>query len=106
MNIVEHVSLLHAGESGYMPRSGIAGSSESEVPSFLRNRQTDFRSGCTSSGGVFLFLSVFVVIANISFPRHYVWLHTCLIELGDTVCAMLCVQSLILKKKNTIENFL
>ena len=28
MNIVEHVSLLHAGESsGYMPRSGIAGSS-------------------------------------------------------------------------------
>ena len=28
MNIVEHVSLLHAGESpGYMPSSGIAGSS-------------------------------------------------------------------------------
>ena len=35
MNIVEHVSLLHAGESsGYMPRSGIAGSSGREVPSF------------------------------------------------------------------------
>ena len=28
MNIVEHVSLLHVGtSSGYMPRSGIAGSS-------------------------------------------------------------------------------
>ena len=32
MNIVEHVSLLHGGESsGYMPRSGIAGSSRSDV---------------------------------------------------------------------------
>ena len=49
MNIMEHVPLLHAGESsGYMSRSGIAGSSGSEVPSFLRNRQTDFQSGCTS----------------------------------------------------------
>ena len=49
MNIVEHVSLLHAGESsGYMPRSGIAGSSGSDVPSFLRNRQTDFQSGGTN----------------------------------------------------------
>ena len=28
MNIVEHMSLLHVGESsGYIPRSGIAGSS-------------------------------------------------------------------------------
>ena len=38
MNIVQHVSLLHAGESsGYMPRSGIAGSSGSEgAPSFLK----------------------------------------------------------------------
>ena len=41
MNIVGHVSLLHAGESsGYMPRSGIAGSSGSDMPSFLRNHQT------------------------------------------------------------------
>ena len=49
MNIVEHVSLLHGGEtSGYMPRSGIAGSSGSEVPSFRRNRQTDIQSGCTN----------------------------------------------------------
>ena len=49
VNIVEHVSLLHAGESsGYMPRSGIAGCSGSVMPSFLRNCQTDFQSGCTS----------------------------------------------------------
>jgi hypothetical protein len=48
MNIVEHVSLLHVGTSAYMPRSGIAGSSGSTMPNFLRNRQTDFQSGCSS----------------------------------------------------------
>ena len=33
MNIVEHVSLVHVGaSSGYMPRSGIAGSQFSEEP--------------------------------------------------------------------------
>ena len=49
MNIVEHVSLSHAGESsGYMPRSGIVGSSGSIMPSFLRNPQTDFQSVSTS----------------------------------------------------------
>ena len=32
MNIVEHVALLHVGaSSGYMPKSGIAGSSGSAV---------------------------------------------------------------------------
>jgi hypothetical protein len=49
MNIVEHVSLLHVGaSSGYMPRSGIAGSSGNTISSFLRNCQTDLQSGCTS----------------------------------------------------------
>ena len=47
MNIVEHVSLLQVGTSGYMPRRGIAGSSGSTMSNFLRNHQTDFQSGCT-----------------------------------------------------------
>jgi hypothetical protein len=46
---VEHVSLLHVGaSSGYMPRSGIAGSSGGTMSNFLKNHQTDFQSGCSS----------------------------------------------------------
>jgi hypothetical protein len=49
MNIVGHVTLLHTGTfSGYMPRSGICRSSGNTMPSFLRNHQTDFQSGCSS----------------------------------------------------------
>ena len=49
MNIMEHVSLSHIGaSSGYILRSGIAGSSGSIMSNFLRNHQTDFQSGCTS----------------------------------------------------------
>jgi hypothetical protein len=49
MDIVEYVSLLPVGtSSGYMPRRGIAGSSDSTMSNFLRNRQTDFKNGCTS----------------------------------------------------------
>jgi hypothetical protein len=49
MSIVEHVALLHVGtSSGYMPRTGIAGSSGSTTSNFLRNCQTDFQSGCTN----------------------------------------------------------
>ena len=49
MNIVEHMTLLYVRtSSGYMPRSGIAGSSGSTMSNFLRNHQTDFQSGCNS----------------------------------------------------------
>ena len=49
MNIVVHVSLLYVGASlGYIPRSGITGSSGSTMSNFLRYRQTDFQSGCMS----------------------------------------------------------
>ena len=49
MNIVKHVSFLPVGTfSGYLPRRGIAGSSGSSMPNFLRNHQNDFQSGCTS----------------------------------------------------------
>jgi hypothetical protein len=49
MNTVEHESLLHVGaSSGYVPRSGIDGSSGSTMSNFLRNHQTDFQSSCTS----------------------------------------------------------
>jgi hypothetical protein len=48
-NIVKHVWLLQVGTSSvYMPRKGIAGSYSSTMSNFLRNRQTDFQSGCTS----------------------------------------------------------
>ena len=49
MNIVEHVSFMPVGtSSGYMPRRGIAESSGSTMSNFLRNRQINIQSGCTS----------------------------------------------------------
>jgi hypothetical protein len=43
------VTFLPVGtSSGYMPRRGIAVSSDSTMPNFLRSHQTDFQSGCTS----------------------------------------------------------
>jgi hypothetical protein len=49
MNIEEHMSLLQVEtSSGYMPRRGIAGSSDITMSNFLRKLQTDFQSGCTS----------------------------------------------------------
>jgi len=46
MNIVEHVSLLYVGaSSGYMPRSGISGLSDSTMSNFQRNSQIHFQSG-------------------------------------------------------------
>jgi hypothetical protein len=49
VSIVENVSFVLVGtSSGYMPKRVIAGSSGSTMSNFLRNRQTDFQSGCTS----------------------------------------------------------
>jgi hypothetical protein len=54
MNILRHVGT----SSWYMPRSGISGSSGSIMSNFLRKRQTDFQSGCTSLKSYQLWKSV------------------------------------------------
>ena len=43
-----HVSFSVLFSSGYMPRSGIAGSYGGFSPSFLKNHHTIFQSGCIS----------------------------------------------------------
>uniref|UniRef100_A0A8W4F9G9 Uncharacterized protein n=1 Tax=Sus scrofa TaxID=9823 RepID=A0A8W4F9G9_PIG len=48
MNMQVHVSLLSRVLSGYMPKSGIAGSYGSSMYRFLWYLQTVLHSGCTS----------------------------------------------------------
>ena len=48
VNIGVHVSFSVLISSGYMPRSGVAGSYDSFIPSFLRSLHTISHSGCIS----------------------------------------------------------
>ena len=91
MNIVKPVPQLpHDGASlGYIPKSGIAGSSSKSISSFLRNIQIEF----TSNGGVFLFLHI---LANICFHLNF-FILTILIRVRWNIRVIMICISLITK---------
>jgi hypothetical protein len=101
MNIVEHILLWYGREPfGYMPRSGIAGSSSGTISFFfffffLRNHQVDFQYGCTSLHSHQQWMNVSLsphptsMCCQLSFGLWYPdWLKV------ESQCCLICISSM------------